>query len=292
MVYSMTSYATYTVEIADRGSLTWEIKSVNHRFLELSWRLPEFLRSKELNYREEVKRLVNRGKVDLSLRWSPSTAESFELNSKALNNLKSVAEKLEKQWGRELSWQGDTLLQWPGLITEGAAIDSHEIDDIFYETSLNSLRQTLELFIQSRQDEGNSLAKGMQDKVNKIVENVDILKIKIPDWQKRLFDKFSTKLKDIEISGDADRVAQEWAFILQKLDVAEELDRLYVHAHQFQKILANNDPKGRKLDFLLQEMNREANTLASKSSVLEQTDIAMELKLLVEQLREQIQNIE
>ena len=287
MIYSMTAFARHEVE-GEWGNAVWEIRSVNQRFLETYFRLPEQFRGVEPLLRERFRKQLNRGKVECHLRFNANPANKGKL---ALN--KNLAEQLlqHANWINEQTLNSQinpiSIMQWPGVMeAEEADIDSIQA------AILAGFDHALKDFIAARASEGSNLKELIQQRLNGIVEQANKVKSHMPaiiEWQrKRILDKFT----DAKIDLDSTRVEQELVLLAQKMDVDEEIDRLFSHVKETQSILKKGGAQGRRLDFMMQEFNREANTLGSKSINADITNSAVELKVLIEQMREQIQNIE
>ena len=287
MIHSMTAFSRFEVK-GDWGNAVWEIRSVNQRFLETYFRLPEQFRSIEPILRERFRKQLNRGKVECNLR--------FNANPSAKNNLslnKGLAEQLLQHAGwineQTLNSQLNPLeiMRWPGVM-EAEEADMSTIQ----KEILAGFEQALIDFIAARASEGENLKVMIEQRLEGIVEESDKVKAYMPEviaWQrKRITDKFT----DAKIELDSGRVEQELVLLAQKMDVDEEIDRLFSHVKETRSILTKGGAQGRRLDFMMQEFNREANTLGSKSINAEITNSAVELKVLIEQMREQIANIE
>ena len=287
MIHSMTAFSRFEVK-GDWGNAVWEIRSVNQRFLETYFRLPEQFRSIEPVLRERFRKQLNRGKVECNLR--------FNANPSAKNNLslnKGLAEQLLQHAGwineQTLNSQLNPLeiMRWPGVM-EAEEADMSTIQ----KEILAGFEQALKDFIDARASEGKNLKVMIEQRLEGIVEESNKVKAYMPEviaWQrKRITDKFT----DAKIELDSGRVEQELVLLAQKMDVDEEIDRLFRHVKETRSILAKGGAQGRRLDFMMQEFNREANTLGSKSINAEITNSAVELKVLIEQMREQIANIE
>lgn len=287
LIYSMTGFARRELK-ADWGTAVWEIRSVNQRYLETFYRLPEQFRSLEPILREKFRKALQRGKVECALRFSLNEANVGEI---------AINQDLAKQILQAASWvqeNGDTtkadpidILRWPGVIA------AQETDtDVIKKQMLECFELTLKDFISSRASEGGNMKALIEQRLDAIATQATKVEAHMPsvlEWQKeRILNKFS----EAKIELDATRVEQEMIMMAQKTDVAEELDRLKSHVSETQSILKKGGPVGRRLDFMMQEFNREANTLGSKSINSEITQSAVELKVLIEQMREQIQNIE
>ena len=287
MIHSMTAYARREIK-GDWGTAVWEIRSVNQRYLETYLRMPEHLRGLEPVLRDRFRKRLARGKVECNLR--------FEAKADHNQNL-SINENLAKQviqaaqWVKETSGEGGInpfqVLNWPGVM------ESPEQDlDAINKDLLQGFELALEDFIAARASEGSNMQNLIEQRLIAITDAAQSVREQMPtvmQWQR---DRILTRFSEAKIELDASRVEQELILLAQKSDVAEELDRLDSHVTETTKILAKGEACGRRLDFMMQEFNREANTLASKSINTKITTAAVELKVLIEQMREQIQNIE
>ncbi|WP_047010681.1 YicC/YloC family endoribonuclease [Spongiibacter sp. IMCC21906] len=270
------------------GTATWELRSVNHRYLELSFKLPESWRQLEPSLRDGLRKRLQRGKVECSLKIQLQDQEQeLKLNDALLHQILDAANKLRSEIAHSAPVNILELLRWPGVITN-AELDG----DTLQAKLLECFKQTLDLHIENRQREGAALAELIHQRLNSIENIVTEVRGKMPDIVKKQQTKLQQRLADLKAELDADRLEQEIAMIAQKADVDEELDRLDTHVTEVRHILKKGGAVGRRLDFLMQELNREANTLSSKAVVADSTQAAVELKVLIEQMREQIQNIE
>jgi uncharacterized protein (TIGR00255 family) len=286
MIHSMTGYARRQVK-ADWGTAVWEIRSVNQRYLETYWRMPESFRSLEPLLRDKIRNQLQRGKVETNLRFEADDANKSELtlNQAMAKQLIQSAEWIQQQAGGQIN--PVDILRWPGVM-ETPEQDASAIS----KALLAEWQTTMDEFIASRASEGANIQALIEQRLEGIQAQVAIVRAKMPiviEWQR---EKIKTRLNEALAELDEARVEQEIILLAQKLDVAEELDRLDGHVAEAHKILKKGGPCGRRLDFMMQEFNREANTLASKSIDTEITNAAVELKVLIEQMREQIQNIE
>ena len=286
MIHSMTAYARQEIK-GDCGTGTWEIRSVNQRYLETFIRAPEQFRGLEPVIRERLRKNLQRGKVEVFLKFAANPAHVGELQ---INE--SLASQLVKsaQWVQAQS-QGDInpvdILRWPGVM------EAEEMDmDVVQGELLKGLNGVIDDFKAARASEGENLEQMILTRLDAILEQVAIVEEQMPEVIKWQREKLSQKLEDLQAEIDETRLEQELIYLAQKQDVAEELDRLKSHVKETRKILKKGGACGRRLDFMMQEFNREANTLASKSINTEVTNAAVELKVLIEQMREQIQNIE
>ncbi len=286
MIRSMTAYAGGE-RVTPWGTLGCELRSVNHRFLEVGVRLPEDLRALEPQLRERVSARISRGKLDLVMRLrAPEAATSLAVDEALVEQLGELAQRLQPRF--PLLQVGFTdLLQYPGVLrTEAADVAALQAE------ALALLEQTLDGFVQAREREGQKLAEAISERVDgveRIARDVHVLIPAIRDGQRA---KLAARLADLPHPVDPGRAEQELVLWLQKLDVDEELDRLGSHITEIRRVLKQREPVGRRLDFLLQEFNREANTLGSKSVDSRTSNAAVELKVLIDQIREQVQNIE
>ncbi|AXP39356.1 YicC family protein [Haemophilus influenzae] len=287
MIYSMTAFARLEVK-KDWGDAVWEIRSVNQRYLENFFRLPEQFRGLENTLREKLRQSLTRGKIECSLRIETKKQTNAELNlNKELAN--QVIQSL--QWIKTQAGEGEInltdVLRYPGVV------EAQEQDlDAISQDLLTAFDNLLTDFIAMRGREGEKLNDIIQQRLDAIAVEADKVRSQMPavlQWQReRLLQRF----EDAQLNLDPQRVEQEMILLAQRVDVAEELDRLQMHVKETTNILKKGGAVGRKLDFMMQELNRESNTLASKSINADITASAVELKVLIEQMREQIQNLE
>ena len=286
MIRSMTAFASGERSTA-WGTLGCEVRAVNHRFLELGIRTPDELRALEPALRERVGARVSRGKVDLSMRLrGVDGAGSLQLNEALLARLSALARDLDGRFP-SLQTQLVDLLQFPGVLESGAADPA-----ALHAEALALADAVLQEFVDAREREGGKLVAAMAERVDGIAARAAQARTLMPQIGAGQRAKLAARLADLDIEVDPGRAEQELVMWLQKLDVDEELDRLDSHVVEIRRILAQREPVGRRLDFLLQEFNREANTLGSKSVDTRTSQAAVELKVLIDQVREQIQNIE
>ena len=287
MLHSMTAFASAEI-VTPAGTLSCELRSVNHRYLELQLRLPDELRALEASLRERVTARIARGKVDLTMRLRPDAGAVPTLDiDEAL--LDRVLERANGIAARVANSQFDplALLAWPGVVREpardGAAL---------HAAALALVALALKDFAATRAREGERLQGFMSERLDAIAALVAQLRVWLPEIRTALRLKLETRLADLKVPLDPGRLEQELVLGLSKLDVDEELDRLESHVAEARGTLARGEAAGRRLDFLLQEFNREANTLGSKSVDARTSQASVELKVLIEQVREQVQNIE
>ncbi len=287
MIQSMTAYARIEHK-ADWGTASWEIRSVNQRYLETYLRLPEHFRSLEPVLRDRLRKRLNRGKVEVNLRYDLNEGDSSELqlNQELAKQIINAA-----NWVKDEAKQGELnvvdVLRWPGVMSS-----SEQDMDALGKDLLNAFNLAIDQFIEARGREGEAINTMLQTRLDQIVEQVAVVREHMPavmQWQR---DKLTNRLAEITGELDPARMEQEMVLMAQKMDVAEEMDRLDAHVAETRLILKKGGAQGRRLDFMMQEFNRESNTLASKSISAEVTAAAVELKVLIEQMREQIQNVE
>lgn len=287
MIRSMTAYARRETK-GDWGSAAWELRSVNQRYLETYIRLPEQFRGLEPVIRERIRNRLTRGKIECNLRFDadPSAQSSLVLNEKLAVQLVQAA-----NWVKMQSDEGEInpvdILRWPGVMSA----EEQDLDAISAEL-LKSLDIALDDFITSRETEGTALKALIEQRLEGVTTEIAKVRTQMPDVLKWQRERLVTKLEDAQVQLDSNRVEQELIMLAQRVDVAEELDRLEAHVKETYNILKKKEAVGRRLDFMMQEFNRESNTLASKSINSDITTSAIELKVLIEQMREQIQNIE
>ncbi|HEY6527542.1 MAG TPA: YicC/YloC family endoribonuclease [Cellvibrionaceae bacterium] len=286
MPRSMTGFARLEQQ-QPWGQLICEIRSVNHRYLEPSIRMPDLLRRLELPLRDQLRNHLSRGKVEASIfiKWDESANQAVNLD--AARNLIDLAQSLSQHILHAAPINALEVLRWPGVL-QTPALDQDALDAAvmtLFARALTDLQA-------NRSREGTELAQLIEQRLVLIQNGVNQLKIHLPKLQQLQQEKLKAKLDALAVEIDRERLAQELVYLAQKSDVAEELDRLETHIIEVRHCLKQKDPVGRKLDFLMQELNREANTLSSKSNASETTQIAVDLKVLIEQMREQVQNIE
>ena len=288
MTLSMTAFSRQQNE-QEWGSLTWEIRSVNHRYLETSVRLPESLRALENGVREAVRKRLTRGKVECALRFQSEAkiSSDLHLNTTLIKQLVQAKVEIEQITGTSSNLSNMEVLRWPGVIEE----------QDFDKTSIE--KQALSLFgaamddlVATREREGAELQGFIKKRIDAVREIVVNVRNKMPEILVKQKQNILDRLAELQAELEPARLEQEVSLLAQKADVEEELDRLDSHLNEVERVLNAKGQKGRRLDFLMQELNREANTLSSKSIVVETTLSAVELKVLIEQMREQIQNVE
>lgn len=287
MIQSMTGYARHEHK-AEWGTVTWELRSVNQRFLETYFRMPEQFRGMENMLREKLRKQLQRGKVESNLRvsFNEQAEGALQLNEELAKSVISSANWIANQSASSYLNPID-VLRWPGVVAQDEAdMDAMQNDVVAaFDAAVTE-------FIGNRQSEGKALERLIEERLEGVSEQVSVVRKRMPEvleWQR---ERLLTRLADAKVELDPQRLESEMVMLAQKTDVAEELDRLDTHVVETRKILRKGGACGRRLDFMMQEFNREANTLGSKSINTDITNAAVELKVLIEQMREQIQNIE
>ena len=286
MTQSMTAYAQAAVS-TELGELSCELRSVNHRFLDIAPRMPEDLRAHEGDIREAVAAKLARGRVDMFIRLKEAEASNLEPNLDAAENLNALLTDMRKQVPEMQAVRAIDVLKWPGIL------QARKADPKKMKTQLlDVIDQALDGMVAARAQEGKKMAELIQLRLAGMSEVIKDVEAFLPEIVESYKARLDDKLAEIKDKLDPSRLEQELVIFLQKTDVAEELDRLNVHIEEVGAVLAKPEPAGRRLDFLMQELNREVNTLGSKSQDQRLTKASVDLKVLIEQMREQVQNIE
>jgi uncharacterized protein (TIGR00255 family) len=284
----MTAFSSQSID-ADWGSLVWEIRSVNHRYMDLVVRMPEELRSVEMQVREAVSAKIKRGKVECSLRFKPGLVHKaeIEINEPYVAALIKASQLVNKVLPQPSEVSAMDILQWPGVVKES----KQDLKPVL-SVVLELIKQTLDDFIRSRESEGKRLQYFIMKRRSAMVDLIEDEIRRRPEVLKAYRNKLISRLDELKAEPDMERFEQELVYITQKMDVDEELDRLQSHMEELKRVFSRKEPIGRRLDFIMQELNREANTLGSKSVDIRTTQTSVELKVLIEQMREQVQNLE
>jgi uncharacterized protein (TIGR00255 family) len=270
------------------GLLAWELKTVNHRFLEMGCRLPEEFRIGEAEFRQSIAAAVRRGKVECSLHFRPAVvAGALEVDAELLESLTQRAQAIAAQAGAAARIDVLELLRWPGVIRDTARDTAPMI-----AAAHALLADALAELTRSRDSEGERLRDALSQRCAGLVEFAARVTDRLPEVRARMRTRLLERVAQLVSDVDHDRLEQELAILAQRMDVDEEIDRLRGHVTEVRKTFDGQEPAGRRLDFLMQELNREANTLSSKSQDIETTRAAVDMKVLIEQMREQVQNIE
>jgi len=288
MIASMTGFARRETSGA-WGTLVCELRSVNHRFLEVGFRLPDELRATEGELRARLTKQLRRGKVDCSIsyRRPQGSVGALEIDAAALERVLGAVHVVNRALPAPATLNALDVLRWPGVLREESAGG-----DELQQAAQALFAQTLEELVATRAREGVRLRELLGERCTSLETLVAGVRARLPEVQARMRTRLHERLAEITASPDQERLEQELAILLQRLDVDEELERLTGHIEEVRRVIAGTEAAGRRLDFLMQELNREANTLSSKSQDLETTRSAVDMKVLIEQMREQVQNAE
>jgi len=288
MTNSMTGFSRCSTEQAT-ASLVWELRTVNHRYLDVIVKLPEDLRGLESAVRKRIAETIKRGKVECHLRYKSSETEHPELliNEDYATAILKACQKISKPLHQPSELNVIEVLKWPGVVRK-PEIDLSPV----MTAALDLFDQALNDLCESKKSEGQRMQVMLEERCAAMKLIVAQERKRRPELVNKTREKLLDRIKELAVEHDANRFEQEIAYITQKMDVDEELDRLESHFVEIEKILNRNEAIGRRLDFMMQELNREANTLGSKSADIETTQASVELKVLIEQMREQVQNIE
>jgi uncharacterized protein (TIGR00255 family) len=288
MITSMTGFARRETTGA-WGTLVCELRSVNHRFLETGFRLPDELRGGEGELRARLARRLRRGKVDctMSYRRPQENGGALEVNSEALAQVLAAVDVVARSLPESVSVSALDVLRWPGVLREDGASGEELL-----AAAATVFEATLEELSAARAREGARLRELLEQRCAGLEALVAGVRARLPEVQARARSRLNERVAELTAQVDQERLEQELAILLQRLDVDEELERLSGHIAEVRRVIGGDEPAGRRLDFLMQELNREANTLSSKSQDLELTRSAVDMKVLIEQMREQVQNAE
>ena len=288
MLHSMTGFARESVE-TDIGTLAWEIRAVNHRYLDVQFKLPEDLRPNEPAFRQQTSKVLGRGKIDCALNFRRAFEQQSEMqiDSDLVALLGARLAELSTKLPNAAAVNPLEILRWPGVVQQ-SEIDAEPL----FNAATQLLSTTLDSIAAMRASEGHRIGQMVESRCADIDAIIGAVRKRMPDVLEASRAKQKERLEKLNVEADAARLEVELALISQKLDVDEELDRLESHLVEIRNALQDKKPVGRRLDFLMQELNREANTLGAKSADAETTKAAVDLKVLIEQMREQIQNIE
>ena len=291
----MTGFARREL-VAQWGQLAWELRAVNHRYLEIGLRLPEEFRAAESRFRQTIGAAVKRGKVDGSLFFRPATrAASLEVNRELAERVLEQARDIARHQPSatdpnsrlQYALNPIDILRWPGVIRDSA----FELEPVLAAAG-QLLDDALAEFNGTRASEGVRVREHLTQRCASLAELVSAVERRLPEVRTRMRTRLNEKLAQLATPANPERIEQELVLLAQKMDVDEEIERLRGHIEETLKVIALPEPAGRRLDFLMQEFNREANTLSSKSNDLETTRAAIDMKVLIEQMREQVQNVE
>jgi len=287
MIFSMTSFSRKSHQ-DEWGTLVWELRTVNHRYLEMSLRCPDSFRDQEMLIRQCIQKHLSRGKVDATLKFipGPSLSVDFTVNTGVLEKLSEAAQQVQTLFPDTMTNATD-ILSWKGVLQ---TVESSS--DVLNKNMLRLLEEALQSLLETRQREGQSLGEFLQSHCQKITDEASQVKQRLPEIMTAERERLQQRLSDVQAQLDAQRLEQEMVIWAQRADVAEELQRLETHLQEVNRVLKKGGVIGRRLDFLMQELNRETNTLGSKSMDAVMTQSTVEMKVLIEQMREQVQNIE
>lgn len=288
MVHSMTAFARSQQEV-DGLVLAWELKSVNHRFLEAQFRLPEQLRGLEHGLRELLRRHLHRGKLDGTLRATVVGSEGrLALNRPLLLQILATLEQVRRDAPEIGAPSAMDILRWPGMLAAELELDAAQVE----APATEAFEQALADLIAHRAREGQALEAAISERLDTIDSLVDAIKRQAATVSKQVQERLRQRVAELEVGVDPDRLEQEVALLASRGDVSEELDRLGIHVEEARTSLRGPGPHGRRLDFITQELNREANTVGAKAVLAETSQRAVDLKVVIEQIREQVQNLE
>jgi len=286
----MTAFANGDVQ-TPFGRFTCEMRSVNQRFLDITIRQPDFLRKSEGDIRKLLSKHMNRGKVEVFIKYYPNPdadINDLSINLPMLQQLLNCNDEINKKViDVNTDFNTMDILKWPQLVIQTPK-DTSELE----QTTLDLIDAVAKKLLRARIREGESLKTTLMEKLDIIIETKDLVEKHIPEIQKGLKERLLAKLEEIDVDHNEDRFEQELAMLLQKADIIEETDRLNTHISEIQRVIDLDEPVGRRLDFLIQELHREANTIGSKSATILTSQSSINLKVAIEQMREQIQNIE
>ena len=287
MIRSMTGFARQEQQFA-WGQLSWELKTVNHRYLEMSFRLPEEFRGAEGQFRQSIAAAVRRGKIECSLHFRPSVASaSLEVDADLLASVMRTVLQTAEKAGARASINVLDVLRWPGVVRDNSRDPAPMLAGAHA-----LLERALAELGKFRDSEGGRLCESLEQRATQLFDLSKRVEERLPEIRARIRAKMLDRISQLVSEVDQNRLEQELAMIAQRLDVDEEIDRLRGHIAEVRKTFGGAEPAGRRLDFLMQELNREVNTLSSKSQDIETTRAAVDMKVLIEQMREQVQNIE
>jgi len=288
MLHSMTGFARQSVD-TEFGSLTWELRAVNHRYLDVQFKLPDEFRPQEQAFRQQVGDSLKRGKIECAFRFRRvlDASSEMQLNDELVKLLSTRLESIASVLQGADKVNPIDILRWPGVIQQSEI----EVEPLFHATS-DLLAKSIEAMLAMRASEGERIASMLESRCADIARLAKSVRARMPEVLDAARKKQQERIDRLDVDANPERLEVELALIAQKIDVDEELDRLDSHIVQIRESLHKDEPVGRRLDFLMQELNREANTLGSKSADAETTKAAVELKVLIEQMREQVQNVE
>ena len=288
MIQSMTAFARESAPL-NEGVLTVELRTVNHRYLDCTFKLPDALRVMEPQLRDEAGKALARGKLECLVRLQAhqSNTTAYRIDDQRLADLLQAVDALQTQLREPAPVNALQVLQFPGVYTQ-----AEETNEALQQAASTLFSEALKNLQETRGREGQTLAGLVLDRLSQVELEVEATRKVLPELREQQKQRLQTRIEALDVDADPGRIEQELVYLAQRADVDEELDRLDAHISEVRRALKKGGPCGRRLDFLMQELNREANTLSSKSQSSKTTQNAVELKVLIEQMREQIQNIE
>jgi len=282
MTQSMTGFARCQTD-----GLTWEIRSVNQRYLEPSFKIPDVFRALESSLRQRLRRRLHRGKIDCLLRFDGDHITGTKINEENLRELRGLMEAVHRVVPDASRPSALDIVRWPGVL------DQTPVDEVrLFEKANGLFDEALTGLIEMRRREGHELNQAITVLISNLAKEVTHITANVHTVSQHQSERLRDRLAEAAVEADPGRLEQELVFLLQKSDIREELDRLHAHIEEVRTALSSTEPSGRRLDFLMQELNREANTIASKCASIDASNHAVQMKVLIEQMREQIQNIE
>lgn len=288
MISSMTAFTRHSLQ-KDWGSATWELRTVNHRYFDLDIRLPESLRELEMPLREKAAKELRRGKIECFLRYKPADdAKGITVNKTLVQQLAQASQEIKEIWGTAAIDPSLTqILSWQGVLNMAELDKKHVHQDILalFDESLADISAM-------RRREGLAISKRIEERLKEILQSVNNVRQRMPVVLSNQRIKILKRIEEFKLTIDPARFEEEILLLMQKMDISEEIERLEIHVDEVRQALSSENAVGRRLDFLMQELHREANTLGSKSADPEISHVAIHLKVLIEQMREQVQNIE
>ncbi len=288
MVYSMTAYANQEIPLKD-GVVRWELRSLNHRHLDLSFKLPEWMQDQESALRGIVREHLQRGKVDCVLRVEISLDKqhAISLDEKAIEQLRFANQRVQESFPEATTLSVAEILRWPSVVEN---INQYTVE--FKEEICSSFSGVIKRLLEVRQAEGEKIKNCLMERLTKMQKIVTAIKVSLPEIEERFKIKLAERLDELKAEIHQERFNQEVVYCLQKMNIAEEIDRLVMHLQEAKRVLEQERSVGRRLDFLMQELNREVNTIAAKTTDNEVAQSGIDMKILIEEMREQTHNVE
>lgn len=287
MISSMTSFTRHSLQ-KDWGTATWELRTVNHRYFDLDIRLPETLRELEMTLRDKAAKQLRRGKIECYLRYKPAEeAKGITVNKPLVQQLAEASQEIREIWGLSSDSSLTQILAWPGVLHMAEIDKKHVHQDI-----LTLFDESLQDLMAMRRREGLAISQRIDERLHEVLQEVAHVRERLPVVLSNQRLKILKRIEEFKLTIEPARFEEEVLLLMQKMDISEEIERLEIHVAEVRQALTSENAVGRRLDFLMQELHREANTLGSKSADAEISHAAIHLKVLIEQMREQVQNIE